>query len=272
MANAKKSIEDDHPECRPSKAKRHDLEPPPTDDVDTKLAERLDNILKVSETRKPKFFMNKPRVGPDTKSNHLVVNDNINQSRKLTKRNLSKSELNERLIKRYETLVPELDPQRPKVNVVKVLSVTESLEMAKSQAKRQLDRQLELNSVAKNQQAHQHGLGSFRFSDGYETPSEQQQTLPTGSRVAIRKPTSIYRSTIKQTNEGEKAAGSKSVKFAGDDDRGRFKPVESNQLKDNQNDGEDDSSTDDLTESDYTTSDEDNCDDKDDHHADRAEL
>lgn len=156
---------------RSAKAKRFDFELPMAD-VDIKLAEKLDNILKISSNTRPKFLTNKtkPRTQESACNTTNIVRENINPS-KLKPRNLTKEELNERVLKKYDTLVPKEDPRRPKM-AVKFLSTTESIELGRVEAKRQLERQLELNSISGNQAAIKNGLKGFRFRDGYEKPTE----------------------------------------------------------------------------------------------------
>lgn len=266
-------------DVRATKAKRHDLEPPPMEDVDIKLAQKLDSILKVSETRKPKFFMNRTRTNADVRVDEPTSAHTGNEHHsKLRPRNLSKEELKERLLRKYETLVPELDPQRPKVNLIKIISAGESIELAKNQAKRQLERQFELNSVSKNQEAFIKGLSSFRFNDGYEMPTERSHTSPkqsksrtmaaptTNSGIALnKKPISKNKTQLNQSNpmieEGVKlpTRGSKSVKFAMDavNADNESEQSKNNPANEEERDNGDEISTDELTESDYTTGDED---------------
>lgn len=235
------------------KAKRHDIEPPMAD-VDIRLAEKLDNILKISDTRKPKFFTNKPKTNVTSfNARELIKNSspkNSPQSDKIKLRNLSKEELKERLLKKYDTLVPELDPKRPTVNVVKVLTASQSIELAKSQARKQLDRQLELNSVSGNQQAFKKGLDSFRFNDGYEMPAKSFSNDGPIKKAILSKQL--------KPNETKEKKDSKSVKFA-DVEVLRYKQVggDNQDNNDDSDDDEYDDVTDDLSESDYTTGNED---------------
>lgn len=174
-----KFAHDDHEaeitnEERSSKAKRHDVEVPMAE-VDIKLAAKLDNLLKISNS-KPRFLTNKTKEScPNT--TETSATSKREQSRTgptLKSRNLTKDELQERLIQKYDTLVPELDPGRHKIKVVKILTASESIELGKDQARKQMERQLELSSVFGNQQAHKSGFKSFKFNDGYETPTSSK--------------------------------------------------------------------------------------------------
>lgn len=156
-------------EERKVKAKRHDIELPPSAVVDVNLAEKLDSILSVSSTRKPRFLTNKPKSTTKNESqSSSKIESKSPEHGQLKARCLTVKELEQRILKNYETLVPHLDPKRSKVKVVKILSATEALEMGKAQAKKQLERQLHLNSVSGNQNARVNGLKEFRFNDGYE--------------------------------------------------------------------------------------------------------
>lgn len=139
-------------------------------EADTRLAEKLDECLKISDARRARFFMNKPKCDTHKDKNRISpAVGNLNETGKLKPKNLTKEELRERLLKKYGSLVPELDPKRPSVKLV-VLSATESLEMAKTEARKQLDDQLKLSSVSGSQRAQKDGLDSFKFKDGYEMP------------------------------------------------------------------------------------------------------
>ena len=173
------------------KAKRHDVQLPDVASVDHKLAEKLDSLLslgsdtKAQRAAKPKFFLHKLRSSSNddtaqssdndiSKEKILPIIGHDDPASKMKPRNLTKEELRERLLKKYDTLVPELDPNRPKdIKVVKILTSKESIELAKEQAKKQLERQIHLSSVYENQQAHSTGLASFRFNDGYELPDRK---------------------------------------------------------------------------------------------------
>lgn len=167
---AKNSLdEDESSEERIAKAKRHDIELPPSADVDINLAEKLDSMLSISSTRKPRFLTNRPKSSTKNESqSSSKIELNVPENGQLKARCLTKEELKKRLLKNYETLVPDLDPKRPNVRVVKILSATEALKMGKAQAKKQLERQLQLNSVSGNRNARANGLKEFRFNDGYE--------------------------------------------------------------------------------------------------------
>lgn len=246
MASIKLPYDDEDKEERITKAKRHDLEPPMAA-VDIKLAEKLDNILKLGGTRKPKFFTNKLQTARTSNlenspiEKHSTKDTCITNNHKIEPRNLSPDELKERLLKKYDTLVPELDPKRPKVRLIKILSASESIELAKSQARKQMEQQMELNSVAGNQQAYISGTGSFIFRDGYEMPVKSLE-----SPGNLRKSNFISKTKLKTTESATKS--SKSVKFAND-------PAQSSQSINNYH--EKDISSDDSTESDYTTGNED---------------
>lgn len=156
---------------RLTKARRHDVDLPTTADADIKLAEKLDCLLKIGTNNKRRYHTNKPLE----KTNHLATANGSG----LKPRNLTKLEVKERIAKKYsDNLAPELDPQRSSVKVVKVLSASESIELAKSQARKQLERQLELSSISKNQLAQKTGLDTFKFNDGYEMPFQNDgQTI-----------------------------------------------------------------------------------------------
>lgn len=155
---------DEEPVSRTTKAKKVNFELPSAD-VDLKLAEKLDSILKISNNTKPKFYSNKSKQGAQEK-----CSTNITSNQHLKPRNLSKEELHERVLKKYDTLVSEKDTDLPKKKII-FLSTTESVEVGKDQARKQLERQLELNSVSGNQAATKYGIQGFKFNDGYEMPS-----------------------------------------------------------------------------------------------------
>lgn len=207
--------------------KRHDVEPPMAE-VDIKLAEKLDRCLNISATRKPRFFMNKPK-GATAKSPTDKLKDLDTGS--LKPRNLTPEEIKQRVAKHYDTLAPELDPKRTKVKLVKVLSAKESLELGKDEARRQLNDQLKLSSVGGNRTALVNGTDSFKFNDGYETQSKHfyskrfdvfriGKTLDKPSKGDERKQATDKEEAGEQS-EGTEAAqrkpqtkSSKSVKFA----------------------------------------------------------
>lgn len=158
------TIQDDKPKA--SKVNKHDLDLP-TAEADIKLAEKLDSCLKLSEAR---FFTNKPKASPSIKDKLISLKIKSTDHSKMREKEKTKEQIAKRLISKYDSLVPELDPLRTKIKVVKVLSAKESLEMAKEQAKKQLVDQMELNSISGNQRAHVCGLDTFKFNDGYEMP------------------------------------------------------------------------------------------------------
>lgn len=156
---------EDGDESRFPKVKRHDIELPIAE-VDIKLAEKLDSILRLGELRKPRFFTNRAKSSDKkaTEQTIFAVAASETTGKQLQRRNLSKKELEERLSGRYDTLAPELDKNRHKVKVVKVLSATESMKLAENEAKKQLNRDLQMNSVSGNRSAILKGKGAFEFS------------------------------------------------------------------------------------------------------------
>lgn len=191
-------------ERRRSKAKRHEIELPDSADVDINLANKLDQILNVSSKQTPRFFTNKPRAAAENGSSGRTKIEPVNiVNGRLKARCLTREELRQRLIKKYDTLVPELDPKRPNVRVVQVLSATEAVELGKIQARKQLERQLELNSVSGNQNAHANGLKGFRFNDGYEMPMNNDRTdhKNTSIRTKIKDKLKIKSSSSKQNSK-----------------------------------------------------------------------
>lgn len=236
---------------RATKAKRHDIEVPVAE-VDIKLAEKLDNILKVSDTRKPRFFMNKPKATSTNKVNcstelaDINTGDSNDDKIRLKHKDFTKEQLRQRLSEKYETLVPELDSKRPTVKLVKILSATESLELGKKEAKKQLEHQLELNSVRGNQQARRDGIGSFRFHDGYE--------LPPKCFTSGKKHFSPKHKSVSFAPNGRVNGVMATVKY--------FKPDE-NEATSSDDDDDDDDLDDDLDDED-DDDDENNIDDNDD--------
>lgn len=227
---------------RPPKAKRHDIELPVAD-VDIKLADKLDNLLRIRNTRKPKFSLNKPKGNSPNSDRGL---DQI----KLQSKNLTREDLRERLLKKYDTLVPELDPKRPQVKLVKILSAKESIELGKEQAKKQLQHQLELSSISGNRLAHANGIpSSFKIYDGYEMPPRcfvagkksllrRPKAKSTHAQVTIEPSTSID-SDHTETNDEEDntkpklpAKSSKSVKFSDQNETITVSP-DDDEFKDN---------------------------------------
>lgn len=222
---------EDSGERRVTKAKRHELELPVAD-VDVKLAEKLDNILKLGDNVGRRFLTNRTRTR-DVSDRTKVIDNSIKESdsgsRGLTPRNLTKDELKERLKSKYDTLVPELDSRRQTLKNFKVLSTRESIQLAKVQAKKQLERQLELSSVSGNHLAHKRGLSSFRFNDGYEIPSKSFEVNP---HKSAGKGILSFKSRAQHAE-----SGSKTVKFASNS---------SHYMKDEETSEDDD----DLTETD----------------------
>lgn len=159
---------------RASKVKKRDVELPMAE-ADLRLAEKLDSCLRIGDARRTRFSTNKPRVAtkPSVADDKQAISSDGTDRLvmgSIKRRNLTRDELRERLASRYDTLVPELDPKRTSVKLVKVLSARESVEMGKEQAKKQLIDQMELNSISGNQRAFVDGIDSFRFNDGYEMP------------------------------------------------------------------------------------------------------
>lgn len=172
--------EEDEKEKKYTKAKRHGVEVSIAD-VDIKLAEKLDNVLKVSfNSRKPKFLTNKLKDKNDMSTS--LHKSNEEQQAKLIQKDFTKEQLKQRLLTKYETLVPELDPNRARVRLVKILSASESIELGKDQARKQMERQLELSSISKNQEAFKNQYRKFKFNDGYEQPSTNNKQAGTSNR------------------------------------------------------------------------------------------
>lgn len=206
------------------KAKRHDIDINPTADVDTKLAEKLDSLLRINVPHKSRFKTNKPRSDESRSVSNRIVGG---EETTLKHRNLTKKELKERLVKKYDTLVPELDPRRTEVKVVEILSANESIELGKEQARKQLQRELEISSVSGNRSAYKTGLKAFRFNDGYESTMKNFATKNTNQNQSA---TSGLSSALKNNPSGSSKA-SKSVAFAesvsqqkdaGDDDESDY--------------------------------------------------
>lgn len=206
-----KSVRDEDDEesaSRSAKAKRVDIEAPIAD-VDIKLAEKLDNLLKISSNAKPKFLTNKTKSDHHKACNTTEANTVVRETiiyEKLKPRNLTKEELTERILKKYDTLVSENDPRRSKENV-KFLSTSESIELGRDQARRQTERQLRLNSISGNQAASRDGLKGFKFNDGYEMPAKRFIGKVSQSK-------SLGDSILK--NAQDEPSSSKSVTFAGE--------------------------------------------------------
>lgn len=182
-----KVLYDEEPtEERKTKIKRHDIEVP-TAEVDINLANKLDSILNIGGAPKPRFLTNKPKSSSENGSIDTIKleSDNL-KNEKLKSRGLTKEELRKRLLSRYDTLVPDLDLKRPNVRVVKVLSATESIELGKIQAKKQIERQLLLASVSGNQKTQALGLKAFRFKDGDNQVEHQIQTTGIRSKIKDR--------------------------------------------------------------------------------------
>lgn len=186
------------------KAKRHDIELPSMAEVDIRLAEKLDSLLSLGSNKeeKPRFFLNKLRSTSSDTSSQLEDNNVSKEkilpligaqkslSSEFKPRNLSSDQLKERLLKKYDTLVPELRPDSTNVKPVKILSAKESIELARDQARKQLERQMELGSIYGNQLAHDKGTGSFRFNDGYDTPERRfpANNKHNGQRAGSKQP------------------------------------------------------------------------------------
>lgn len=139
-----------------SKVTRRDVDIPEAELADLKLAEKLDSVLKLKETSKPKFVPNKLNNKPPFSYGKEHQTTVLKKEEKATPdKNESVDERLRRFCKRYETLAPELDPKRDTVRVVKVLSNAESISMARVQAKKEYERDLYLNSVMGNLRASQ---------------------------------------------------------------------------------------------------------------------
>lgn len=223
------------------KAKRHDIDISPTADVDAKLAEKLDSLLRIHVPHKSRFKTNKPRSDESPSVSNKIV---IGEKNTLKHRDLTKEELRERLLKKYDTLVPELDPKRTKVKVVEILSANESIELGREQARKQLQRELEIGSVSGNRSAYKTGLKAFKFNDGYGSTMKNFATKNINQNQLA---TSGLSSALKISPSGTSKA-SKSVAFAenvsqqkdpGDDDESDY-----------------DDDYDDSTESDCSTTDD----------------
>lgn len=132
------SLEDSE-NVRLTKVNRIELDAPIAD-IDLRLAEKLDRILKIGGPNKSKFFINKPkeRIGETVELS----------TDKLKRRNFSKEELKERVARRYDTLVDSSGWHKPRV--VKVLTASESVELGRDQAIKQIEREMEMNSVSGN--------------------------------------------------------------------------------------------------------------------------
>lgn len=228
------------------KVKRHDIDIAPTADVDAKLAEKLDSLLKIDNPHKSRFKTNKPRPSQADESRTVTDKTVSPEQTKLIQRNLTKEELKERLIKKYDTLVPELDPKRTKVKVVEIFSANESIRLGKDQARKQLQRELEINSVSGNQSAYKTGLKAFKFNDGYELTMKNFATKRTDQNELASK--SSLSSALKNKCSGSstKPKASKSVGFSDN----------VSQMKDVRDDDESDYDDDDLTESDCSSADD----------------
>lgn len=234
---------------RCAKIKRHDIDIAPTADVDNKLAEKLDSLLKINISNKRRFKTNKPRS--DRGDESRTVSDAVvdGQQSTLKQRNLTKEELRERLVKKYDTLVPELDPKRTSVRVVEVLSANESIELGKDQARKQLHREMELNSVSGNQLAYKKGLQSFKFNDGYELTMKNFATKNTKQNQSA---TSGLSSALRD-NRNRSPTVSKSSKSVGFASAVSYR---SDERYNDESDCDDDDDDDELTESDCSTVDD----------------
>lgn len=161
----KNKIEDQIEENRSSKVKRHEFDLPPSELVDVNLANKLDSILRLQDklNSKPKFVPNKTRqeLRP---TNFSGEPDKISLRRDLA------CTCKEELFKKYDTLTPELDPKRPNVKMMKLLSINESLKLARDEAEKQMDREMYLNTVSGNLCAQKKKAKKFVFNDGYEMP------------------------------------------------------------------------------------------------------
>lgn len=162
---------------RVTKARRADIEIP-VEEVDIRLADKLDSLLRISDTKKPKYFLNKPKQQGNSRLAEQTKKSDTNslpvlEMCKLKPKNLSKEELRERLLKKYDTLVPELAPRTHLVTQMRILTTKESLDLARDQSKKQLERQMALNSVSGNRNALINGIDTFRMDDDNEGKTEQ---------------------------------------------------------------------------------------------------
>lgn len=243
--NRVKLLHDDEVESeRCPKIKRHDIDVTPTAEVDTRLAEKLDSLLSISNPHKSRFRTNKPRSPRNDTARATLDTTIIEEQASLKQRNLTKDQLRDRLIKRYDTLVPELDPNRTKIKVVEILSANESIKLGRDQARKQLQRELEINSVSGNQSAYKTGLRGFKFNDGYELTMKNFATKNINRNEFSASPLS---SVLKDKRKGSstKSKVSKSVGFSDN----------VSELRDSRDDDES-NYEDDLTESDCSTADD----------------
>lgn len=213
---------EDDDEDRFTKAKRHDVELPVADS-DIKLAQKLDSILKLGKSRKPRFYTYKPRDSGQNQNasvtGHLAQEANTPE-RIMQRRNLTKQELEERLAKHYDTLIPELDKNRPVVRVVKILSATESMKLAENVAKKQLARELELSSVSGNRLAHEKGIGAFRFEEDCDEPSKKKDMIDAKEKEKSPPPPKINTSSATQEESMKPAqCRKKTVRFSNVEDQ-----------------------------------------------------
>jgi len=229
--------EEEKPESeRCTKAKRYDFEVA-TSDFDLKLAQKLDSMLNIN-SNKPRFLMNKPKAKPTCRPDD-IVKENASHG-KMKQRNLTKEEMRQRLVRNHDTLVPELDSKRLQVKVVKVMSAVESMELGKVQARKQIERELELNSISGNQQAYRNKFGLSKSNDGHQSHEALESVAPVS---ILRKPGEDYELDQRADGIGifQSLPASKSIRFA------------SEMVKSDENQGGDDNSTD----SDRLTDDED---------------
>lgn len=179
--------------ARSVKAKRHDFNIPSAE-VDINLAEKLDKLLSIGSChRKPKFLTNRTKNNSETTSDIIKnvlppkLDPTSSQADNPIKlRNLSKEKLKERLVK-YDSLLPELDPKRPSVKLIKVLTIKESLELGQREAKRQLEQQMQLNSVSGNRAAQKSkNLSEFKFQDGYVGSQPVKSIMRSKSKSEVK--------------------------------------------------------------------------------------
>lgn len=123
-----------------SKAARRDFAEPTTEIVDQKLAEKFDKLLQLRDKKSP-FVPNKLKQ-EDSSSSDKSKDD---KKPKLSKKQKPSVE---ELLKKYDTLISEGDTKKGRP--IKVLSHSESLEVAKVHAKNEYEREMYLNSVAGN--------------------------------------------------------------------------------------------------------------------------
>lgn len=157
---------------RVSKVTKTDMVQPPSLLMDRLLAEKLDKLRLNRSKEKIKFVPNRPRQRYAESSKQGIKKEALGR---LGAR--PRDSIIDRLNSKYDTLVPELSRSKPTVKLINIVSTKESMELASAQAKKQMERQLELNSVSGNRQIKQNKaiLKKFQFNDGYEMPSSRME-------------------------------------------------------------------------------------------------